>query len=81
MIAAATLAASHADLIGVYWAASQNDSQLSAARHAYRAQVEAVPQARAGLLPEVTAGATTEKTHLLSVKVVAINGFIKRSYC
>lgn len=57
-------AATHADLLGVYQAASQNDAQLSAARHAYRAQIEAVPQARAGLLPEVTAGATTETTRL-----------------
>jgi len=50
--------------LAVYQAAVQNDAQLSAARHAYRAQIEAVPQARAGLLPEVTVGATTETTRL-----------------
>lgn len=61
---AVTDAATHADLLSVYLAASQNDAQLSAARHAYRAQIEALPQARAGLLPEVTAGATTETTRL-----------------
>ncbi len=54
----------HADLLGVYQAAALNDAQLSAARHAYRAQREAVPQARAGLLPNLTAGATSEVTRL-----------------
>ncbi|TFB42265.1 TolC family outer membrane protein [Pseudomonas sp. F01002] len=54
----------HADLLGVYQAASENDAQLSAARHAYRAQLEAVPQARARLLPELTVGATSETTRL-----------------
>ncbi|KTC02581.1 outer membrane protein [Pseudomonas syringae] len=54
----------HADLLGVYQAAALNDAQLSAARHAYSAQREALPQARAGLLPNLTAGATTEATSL-----------------
>jgi outer membrane protein len=54
----------HADLLSVYQAASLNDAQLSAARHAYNAQREAVPQARAGLLPNLTAGATSEVTRL-----------------
>ncbi|MCP1456099.1 TolC family outer membrane protein [Pseudomonas kilonensis] len=54
----------HADLIGVYQSAFQSDAQLSAARHAYLAQREAVPQARSGLLPNLTAGATTEATRL-----------------
>ncbi|MCF5712895.1 channel protein TolC, partial [Pseudomonas tremae] len=53
-----------ADLLSVYEAASHNDARLSAARHAYRAELEAVPQARAGLLPSLTAGATTEVTGL-----------------
>ncbi len=53
-----------ADLLSVYQAAFRNDAQLSAARHAYRAQIEAVPQARSGLLPNVTAGATSETTRL-----------------
>lgn len=55
---------SRADLLSVYEAASYNDARLSAARHAYKAEREAVPQARAGLLPNVTAGATTEVTNL-----------------
>lgn len=54
-----------ADLLGVYEAATQSDPQLSGARHAYQAQLEAVPQARAGLLPEITAGATSESTRLV----------------
>jgi len=54
-----------ADLLGVYEAAKQSDPQISAARHAYQAQLEAVPQARAGLLPEITAGATNEATRLV----------------
>lgn len=54
----------HADLIGVYQSAFQSDAQLSAARHAYLAQREAVPQARSGLLPNLTAGATTEAIRL-----------------
>ncbi|TSC25547.1 channel protein TolC, partial [Pseudomonas sp. ST1] len=54
----------HADLLDVYRAAFFNDAQLSAARHAYKAQREAVPQARAGLLPNLTAGATSEVTRL-----------------
>lgn len=53
------------DLLGVYEAATQSDPQLSGARHAYQAQLEAVPQARAGLLPEITAGATSESTRLV----------------
>lgn len=53
------------DLLSVYEAATLNDPQLSAARHAYQAQLEAVPQARAGLLPQITAGATTEITQLV----------------
>lgn len=53
-----------ASLLSVYQAASVNDAQLSAARHAYQAQTEAVPQARSGLLPSLTAGATSEVTRL-----------------
>jgi outer membrane protein len=53
-----------ADLLGVFEAAIQNDAQLSAARHAYRAQVEAVPQSRAGLLPEINAGVVSDSSRL-----------------
>lgn len=53
-----------ADLISVYRLAVQNDAQLSAARHDYQARLEAVPQARSGLLPNLSAGATVESTHL-----------------
>ncbi|WP_219097830.1 TolC family outer membrane protein [Pseudomonas sp. UMAB-40] len=54
----------HADLLGVYQSAFDNDAQLAAARHAYLAQREAIPQARSGLLPNLTAGATSEGTRL-----------------
>ncbi|TNF83814.1 TolC family outer membrane protein [Pseudomonas sp. ICMP22404] len=54
----------HADLLGVYQSAFNNDAQLAAARHAYLAQREAVPQARSGLLPNLTAGATSETVRL-----------------
>ncbi|WP_234407540.1 TolC family outer membrane protein [Pseudomonas bohemica] len=53
-----------ADLMSVYQAATQNDPKLSAARHSYQAQTEAIPQARSGLLPSLTAGATSEVTRL-----------------
>lgn len=54
----------HADLLGVYQSALDNDAKLSAARHAYLAQRETIPQARSGLLPNITAGATSELTRL-----------------
>lgn len=53
-----------ASLWTVYQSASRNDAKLSAARHEYQAQIEAVPQAISGLLPSVSAGATTETTSL-----------------
>lgn len=55
---------SRADLIGVYSLAVQHDARLSSARHDYQAQLEAIPQARSGLLPSLTAGATSEATRL-----------------
>ncbi|MHC8304381.1 TolC family outer membrane protein [Pseudomonas sp. PB3P13] len=55
-------ARSHADLMDVYQSALSNDAQLAAARHDYLAEREALPQARAGLMPNLTAGATTETT-------------------
>jgi outer membrane protein len=53
-----------ATLLGVYKLAAENDARLSAARHDYQARSEAVPQARAGLLPSLSAGATLETTSL-----------------
>jgi outer membrane protein len=46
-----------ADLWQVYRIAVESDPQLSAAQSAFRAAQEARPQARAGLLPQVSAGA------------------------
>lgn len=56
--------ADRANLLAVYEAALRNDPQLSAARRAYEAQVEAVPQALSGLLPTISAGTKTEITRL-----------------
>lgn len=53
-----------ATLLSVYELAVENDAQLSAARHAFQASREAVPQARAGLLPNLSAGAASDKTRL-----------------
>ncbi|MFJ2456724.1 TolC family outer membrane protein [Pseudomonas protegens] len=53
-----------ADLLSVYQEAVINDAKLSAARHDYRALREAVPQARAGLLPTLSAGGTVESVRL-----------------
>lgn len=55
---------SQADILGVYSRAVQHDAKLSSARHAYQAQLEAAPQARSGLLPSLTAGATSEATRM-----------------
>lgn len=64
LAAASVDTAGRATLLSVYQLAVNNDVQLSAARHAFQASREAVPQARAGLLPNLSAGATSEKTRL-----------------
>lgn len=48
---------SRSDLIGVYRQAVENNADLAAARAQFQAIREAVPQARAGLLPNLRAGA------------------------
>ncbi|MCU1718320.1 TolC family outer membrane protein [Pseudomonas sp. 5P_3.1_Bac2] len=50
------------DLITVYQEAAANNADLAAARADYRARSEAVPQARAGLLPFLSAGAELGST-------------------
>lgn len=55
---------SAAELLEVYRHAAQQDASLSAARHQYQALEERVPQARAGLLPSLNAGATVEHTRV-----------------
>lgn len=49
-------------LVNVYEEAVNNNSDLAAARDNYAAQKEVVPQARAGLLPNLSAGASTQNT-------------------
>jgi outer membrane protein len=51
-----------ASLISVYQEAAANNADLAAARADYKARSEAVPQARAGLLPNLSAGADLGST-------------------
>lgn len=56
--------ASHAEsLLDLYRLAQQNDPTLRAARHSLAASQEKIPQARAGLLPQVSATAATTRSH------------------
>lgn len=50
------------DLVSVYQEALDNNADLAAARAQYGAQKEVVPQARAGLLPNLSAGADMNNT-------------------
>ncbi|KFX71437.1 channel protein TolC [Pseudomonas taeanensis MS-3] len=50
------------DLITVYQEAADNNADLAAARADYQARREVVPQARSGLLPNLSAGATMTDT-------------------
>ncbi|MNF74573.1 Outer membrane protein TolC precursor [compost metagenome] len=49
--------ATNTDLVSVYQEAVNNNADLAAARAQYGAQKEVVPQARAGLLPNLSGGA------------------------
>ncbi|MDM8348441.1 TolC family outer membrane protein [Pseudomonas sp. sp1636] len=51
------------DLVTVYQEAANNNADLAAARADYRARREVVPQARSGLLPNLSAGANLSDTH------------------
>ena len=50
------------DLVTVYQEAAANNADLAAARADYEARSEVVPQARAGLLPNLSAGANLSDT-------------------
>lgn len=50
------------DLISVYRQAVENNADLAAARAQYKSVQEVVPQARAGLLPNLSASAETSNT-------------------
>ncbi len=65
--AQAVLAASLAE---VYELAIENDPQLAAARAGYKAQREVISQARARLLPSVSASVTTTQTKRTSPEIV-----------
>ena len=54
--------ASKTDLVTVYQEAARNNADLAAARADYQARREVVPQARAGLLPNLSAGANLANT-------------------
>jgi outer membrane protein len=51
------------DLVTVYQEAADNNADLAAARADYQARREVVPQARSGLLPNLSAGATLSDSH------------------
>ena len=53
---------SKTDLVTVYQEAAANNADLAAARADYAARSEVVPQARAGLLPNLSAGANLSDT-------------------
>ncbi len=53
-----------AELMGVYRQAVRHNSDLAAARADFSARQESVPQARANLLPVISAGTTVESTRL-----------------
>jgi outer membrane protein len=55
-------ASSKTDLVTVYQEAAANNADLAAARADYAARREVVPQARAGLLPNLSAGANLSDT-------------------
>src|SRR3990167_465677 len=55
-------ASSKTDLVTVYQEAAANNADLAAARADYAARSEVVPQARAGLLPNLSAGANLSDT-------------------
>lgn len=59
---AETPLASRTDLVSVYQHAVDNNADLAAARAQFRARQEVVPQARAGLLPNLSAGAELSDT-------------------
>ncbi|PSS57577.1 TolC family outer membrane protein [Pseudomonas sp. BBP2017] len=60
--AADTPLSAKTDLVSVYQEAVDNNADLAAARANYGAQKEVVPQARAGLLPNLSAGAEVQST-------------------
>lgn len=51
------------DLMDVYQQAKQSDPQIKQAKAQYQAAQEAKPQARAGLLPQLNAGAEASRVH------------------
>jgi outer membrane protein len=54
--------APRSDLVAVYQEAALNNADLAAARADFEARREVVPQARAGLLPNLSAGASATDT-------------------
>lgn len=60
--AAETPQSAKTDLVSVYQEAVKNNAALAAARADYRARIEAVPQARSALLPNLSATGTAQNT-------------------
>ncbi|MFT0211745.1 TolC family outer membrane protein [Pseudomonas sp. F1_0610] len=62
MYSTSALAAQPSSLMDVYQLAVQNNADLAAAHANYKAQSEVVPQAKAGLLPQIGLGAGIESS-------------------
>jgi outer membrane protein len=67
------------DLLEAYRAAVANDAQLASARAQFAATRELVPQARAGLLPQVSAGVAIEQ-QWLDTQRTTTRDFLGQSY-
>ncbi|MGY3297798.1 outer membrane protein TolC [Pseudomonas sp. TE6288] len=67
LFSSCTLAASgsdRAELMAVYRQAVEHNTEIAAARADFAARQEALPQARANLLPAISVGSTVESTRL-----------------
>jgi outer membrane protein len=66
VLAGISLSARGEDLMEIYRLAQSNDPTFEAARHAYEAAQEKIPQARAGLLPVLDLNGNDNATHASS---------------
>jgi outer membrane protein len=62
-LASISLSAQGADLLGIYRLAQGNDPTFEAARYEFEAVREKIPQARAGLLPELNLTGNRDSSH------------------
>lgn len=79
-LACATLSAWGLDLLGAYRDALANDANFMAARSALQAARENLPQARAGLLPQVSASAQSTRNNIDRSDSLPTGGAIDRNF-